>query len=66
MDPYLYENTQILKNKLNIRDIDRLEEAEANYVAFRLKEVTVNPLEGDYSYQHFLEFHKFLFQDIYE
>ena len=66
MDPYLYENPRILKNKLNIRNINDLEEAEANYVAFRLKEVTVNPLKGDYSYQHFLEFHKFLFQDLYE
>lgn len=65
-DIYLYENENVLKNKLNIKNAKLLEEAEGNYVSLRLKEITLNPLEGAYDYQHFLEFHAYIFQDIYE
>ena len=36
-DPYLYEGKDILKNLLNIKDKKLLEEAEAGYVTYRLK-----------------------------
>lgn len=35
-DPYLYDDSTVLKNKLDIRDQETLEGAEANYVSFRL------------------------------
>lgn len=41
-DPYVYENTQILKNKLNIRTQDELDDAEADFVSYRLKDLSVN------------------------
>ena len=31
-DPYLYEDSQVLKNKLNIRTQNELDDAEADYV----------------------------------
>ena len=31
-DPYLYENSSILKNKLDIRTQEELDDAEADYV----------------------------------
>ena len=65
-DIYLYENENVLKNKLGIRNAKLLEEAEGNYVSLRLKEITLNPIAGVYDYQHFLEFHAYIFQDIYE
>jgi len=45
-DPYLYEGTDVLKNLLNIKDKKLLEEAEAGYVTYRLKEIALNPLPG--------------------
>ena len=64
-DPYLYEGTDVLKNLLNIKDKKLLEEAEAGYVTYRLKEIAINPLPGDYDYTHLLQMHKYIFQDMY-
>jgi len=65
-DPYLFEDSFVLKNKLNIRDPELLEQAEADYVVFRLKDIALNPLKGDYHTDHFLKMHEYIFQDIYE
>ena len=65
-DPYLYEGTDVLKNLLNIKDKKLLEEAEAGYVTYRLKEIALNPLPGNYDYYHLLDMHKYIFQDMYE
>ena len=46
-DPYLYKDCDILKNKLNIKEQDLLNDAEADYVTFRLKDLALNPLKGD-------------------
>ena len=53
-DPYLYEGTDVLKNLLNNKDKKLLEEAEAGYVTYRLKEIALNPLPGNYDYYHLL------------
>ncbi len=65
-DIYLYEGTDVLKNLLDIRDRKLLDEAEADYVTYRLKEITINPLPGCYDYNHLLQMHKYIFQDVYE
>jgi len=65
-DPYLYESVPVLVNKLNIQEQRLLDEAEADYVVFRLKDLTMNPLKGDYHTEHFLKFHQFIFQDLYD
>ncbi len=65
-DIYLYEDCSVLKNLLNIKDKSLLEDAEADYVTYRLKEIAINPLPGLYDYGHLLEMHKYIFQDIYE
>jgi cell filamentation protein len=51
-DPYLYDNSSVLKNKLGIKDQDLLDSAEADYVVFRLKEIALNKLPGDYHTEH--------------
>lgn len=48
-DPYLYEDCQVLRNKLNIKDQDKLDEAEADYVVYRLKDLAMNPMPGEYN-----------------
>lgn len=65
-DPYLYEDAGVLRNKLDIRQQELLDEAEADYVVFRLKDLALNPLPGDYHTVHFLKMHEFIFQDIFE
>ncbi len=35
-DPYLYDDSSVLKNRLGIRDEETLKGAEANYVSLRL------------------------------
>lgn len=65
-DPYLYEDTDVLKNKFDIKEQDLLDDAEADYVVYRLKELAMNPLKGTYNIEHLMEMHRHTFQDIYE
>ena len=66
LDPYVYPGTNILKNILGIQDRQMLDDAEADYVSLRLRELAENPLEGNYDVGHLAEMHKYIFQDIYE
>ena len=65
-DPYLYDGSNVLKNKLGIKTHELLEQAEADYVVFRLKEIVLDPLKGDYHTEHFFKMHEYIFQDLYE
>ena len=65
-DIYLYEDCDVLKNLLNIRDKKLLDEAEADYVTYRLKEIAKKPLPGNYDYTHLLQMHQYIFQDMFE
>lgn len=65
-DPYLYEKSQVLKNKLNISTQEELDEAEADYVVYRLKDLAMNPMPGEYNTEHLLKMHHYIFQDLYE
>lgn len=65
-DPYLYPGTNILVNKFNIKVLDELRKAEADFSALRLKELYEKPLPGNYDLKHFLEMHKYIFKDLYE
>ncbi len=65
-DPYLYDGSSVLKNKLGIRVGTELDNAEADYVVFRLKELVSNPLSGSYNTEHLFEMHRYIFQDLYD
>lgn len=65
-DPYLYEDVQVLKNKLDIHSQDLLDNAEADYVVLRMKDLAINPLKGDYHTKHLLDMHRYIFQDIFD
>ena len=65
-DPYLYEEVQVLKNKLDIRSQEELDDAEADYVVYRLKDLTMNPMQGEYNTEHLLKMHHYIFQDLYD
>ncbi|MCK9224440.1 MAG: Fic family protein [Candidatus Muirbacterium halophilum] len=63
---YYYQNTQILKNKFNIKNYDRLIEIESDFTCLRLAELYVKPINGKFDIKHFLNIHKYIFQDVYD
>lgn len=65
-DPYLYKDVDVLINKLDIKEQKLLDDAEADYVVYRLKDLALNPLPGDYDIDHFLNMHELIFQDLYD
>lgn len=62
---YCYPGTNILKNKLNIQNLERLHEAERDYSSIRQVELYKQGISGDFSLKHLCSIHKQLFQDIY-
>ncbi len=61
-DPYCYPGTDVLKNRLGLRDRKALTAFEAEITAQRAAE----PLPaGRLSYVHYRAIHKHLFQDVY-
>lgn len=61
-DRYCYPGTTVLKNKLDLRDPDRLEAFEEEIVRERAAE----PFPaGRFSVTHYCSMHKHLFQDVY-
>ena len=62
-DPYVYPGTHTLKNKLNIRDADLLEQVELKIFTARASE----PLPpGNFDYSYLKAAHQHLFGDLYE
>lgn len=61
-DPYCYPGTTVLRNRMNLRDQDRLDAFEAEMANARANEPFPN---GRASYSHYRAFHRHLFQDVY-
>ena len=62
---YCYPGTNVLKNELDIRDLDTLHEAERDYSAVRQAELVGQGVTGDFSFKHLCSIHKHLFSDVY-
>jgi cell filamentation protein len=62
-DPYCYEGTTVLKNRLDLRSQHELSEFETEIVASRSEEAIP---DGTLDYQHYKSIHHHLFQDVYE
>lgn len=65
-DIYFYEDINVLRNKLNIKNESDLEKAEADFISSRIVELEYNEIEEDISLNFFKLIHFKLFQDIYE
>lgn len=62
-DPYCYDGTTVLKNKLDIQDAETLEAFELEMSTLRSSE----PLpDGGFDVGHYLRVHHYLFQDVYD
>ncbi|WP_204368959.1 Fic/DOC family protein [Methylocucumis oryzae] len=63
-DLYCYKGTITLKNKLNIREIDELEQAEREITAITVSRIKFSRPPYDLNYMKLL--HRQLFSDLYE
>jgi cell filamentation protein len=62
---YCYDGTDILKNKLNIRDLTILKKAEEEITVVKQMALYQNPIKGNFTKAHLMNIHKFIFGDIY-
>ena len=63
---YTYEGTQVIKNKLDIRDADLLKEYETGIVGLKLSSLMKNKKVYPFTEDGFKQIHKYLFEEIYE
>ncbi len=62
---YCYKNTDVLRNKFDIKDNEKLEDVERKIVIIKLYDLRQNEKIGKFDIEHFLEIHRYLFEDIY-
>lgn len=62
---YCYPDSDVLKNKLNIRDKAELKQAEEEFTAVKQLVLLQEPLKGRFTKTHLLRIHRFLFEDVY-
>lgn len=66
MDPYVYSNTNILINKLNIKDEKELIDVEAQLIIASILDITSISTEINFEeYQSLQKIHHFLFHELY-
>jgi cell filamentation protein len=66
MDPYVYPETNVLRNLRDIRDAGRLSKFEAIATARRAVELEHEPTQGRFDARHLQAIHRHLFQDVFE
>lgn len=62
---YCYPDSNVLKNKLNIKDNKLLKTAEEEITLIKQMELLKNPIKGNFSKTHLMNIHKFIFEDVY-
>lgn len=62
---YCYPDSDVLKNRLNIRDHAELKQAEEEFVAVKQLVLLQDPINGRFTMNHLLRIHRFLFEDVY-
>ena len=63
---YCYKNTNILVNKLNITNQEKLNEKDSNISAVKIFNLRQNKSIGNFDIKHFISIHKYIFEDLYE
>jgi cell filamentation protein len=63
---YCYPGTDVLKNKLAIKNAAILFDVERKLTGIRLLELQDSPILGNFDLIHMQKIHRFIFQDIYD
>lgn len=61
-----YEGTTCLINKFGIRDEKKLSQIETIISTARCNELELNPIKGDFGFDHYKAIHQYIFGDIYD
>jgi cell filamentation protein len=64
IDPYIDPDTGLLRNLLGITDAAILDAAEAAFTYFRIYELEIKPLAGQFDLSHFQAIHRYITQDL--
>ena len=59
---YCYPDTDVLINKLDIRDLDKLHIFERKLTMLRLLELLDKPINGNFDFKHLQAIHAYIFQ----
>ena len=62
---YCYPGTTVLKNKLNIMNIEKLQTYEAKITAAKSLGLRKSGITGNFDSNHVKQIHKYLFEDVY-
>ena len=62
---YCYPDSNVLINRLNIKNNKKLEKAEKMIVLAKLYDLRQNKIKGNFDKAHFINIHKYLFEDLY-
>lgn len=63
---YCYPDSDVLINKLNVKDKQTLFLVEKELTSIRLQELQRQPITGKFDFLHLRKIHKYIFQDIYQ
>ena len=63
---YCYPGSSVLKNKIGIRDLERLHEMERKLTMLRILELLDKPVRGAFDLKHLQAVHAYIFQDVYD
>ena len=61
-DIYCYPGSSVLRNKLDLKDQDQLDQYEAEITALRLVELQENPIKGHFDLDHLKKLHFHIFR----
>jgi cell filamentation protein len=62
---YCYQNTDVLINKLNIKNDEELSVAERDLTTFRLAQLFESNIPNKFDFSLLCNIHKSIFQDVY-
>lgn len=63
---YCYPDSDVLKNRMGIRDGEQLVQLEKRLTMLRILELMDKPIQGKFDLKHMQSIHKYIFQDIYD
>lgn len=63
---YCYPDSEVLKNKMGIRNMEKLRQLERKLTMLRILELVDKPIDGKFDLEHLQSIHRYIFQDIYD